>query len=210
MKLHHRVLTLLMATALAFTLTACDPMQTARDMVVSMVRGLGLVAEPVDDEAAELHAEQGGSITFPEGMDTSNHFNTLLQDGTLYIEFDGISVNRLGNTDYFTAAGNSVTITGYGATDESLTSIDSYKVALWELSEDSTRATYVQGSTIYIDFSADETCYSHVVNGLTAGRRYKATISFDSSVAEAVGGVTISGLTNDELVSTETGSANAA
>ena len=102
-------------------------------------------------------------------------------------------------------AGSSVNITAYGSTDESLTSIDSYKIALWELSEDGTRATYVPGSTIYIDFSSDETCHTYEVTGLTAGNRYKATVSFDSVMTSATGGVAITGLTNDALVSTEEG-----
>ena len=205
MKLHHRVLALLTAAALAVTLTACSPVTVAQDMVVAIVQAMGLGSTSTDDGSDELHAPAGGSITFPEGFETVGSFHTLLQDGALYIAFNDISVNKLGNTDYFTVAGSSVNITAYGSTDESLTSIDSYKIALWELSEDGTRATYVPGSTIYIDFSSDETCHTYEVTGLTAGNRYKATVSFDSVMTSATGGVAITGLTNDALVSTEEG-----
>ena len=205
MKLHHRVLALLTAAALAVTLTACSPVTVAQDMVVAIVQAMGLGSTSTDDGSDELHAPAGGSITFPEGFETVGSFHTLLQDGALYIAFNDISVNKLGNTDYFTVAGSSVNITAYGSTDESLTSIDSYKIALWELSEGGTRATYVPGSTIYIDFSSDEACHTYEVTGLTAGNRYKATVSFDSVMTSATGGVAITGLTNDALVSTEEG-----
>lgn len=209
MKLHHRILSLVTAAALALTLTACDPMETAKGLVVDMVHAMGLGTTSTDDEADELHAEAGGSITLPEGFDPTGGFHTLLQNGQLYIAFNDISLYKLGNTDYFTAAGDSVTITAYGSTDETLTSIDSYKIALWELSDDNAHTTYVPNSTIYIDFSSDETCHTHTVTGLTAGKRYKATVTFDSTVAYATGVVCISGLTDDALVDADAGNADA-
>lgn len=200
MKLHHRILPLFLAVVMAFTVTACSPKQMLQDMIVNMVHAMGLGNSSTDDEADELHAEQGGSITFPEGFPTEDRYNTMLSGGTFYISF---SQMRLYNTDYFTVSGDSVTITAYGSTDESLTGIDSYKVALWQLSEDGAHATYVPDSTVYIDFSPDETCYTHTITGLTPGQRYKATISFDSNVAYAAGAVSITGLTDDELVQAE-------
>ena len=200
MKLRHRILPLLLAVVMAFAVTACSPTKMLQDMIVNVVHAMGLGSTSTDDEADELHAEPGGAIAYPEGFSTAGRYNTMLADGTLYINFTQL---RLYNTDYFTAAGDSVTITGYGSTDESLTGISSYKVALWQLAEDGAHAAYVPGSTVYIDFSADDSCYTHTITGLTPGQRYKATISFDSNVTYAAGGVSITGLTDDELVQAE-------
>src|SRR5699024_6437239 len=144
---------------------------------------------------------QGGSITFPEGFSTEDRTNTLLQDGTLYISFNNL---RTYNTDYFTAASDTLTVTSYGSTDATKTSYNSYKVALWELSDDGTKTSYIPGSTVYFTVSSDETCYTYDITGLTAGKKYKATITFDSTAAYVTGGMTITGLTDDALVQTET------
>lgn len=202
MKLHHRVLALVLAVALAFSLTACSPKEVAQNMVLGIVRALGFTtADEEEDEATETMAAQGGSIAFPDGFSTEDRMNTLLQDGTLYISFNDIQVT---NTDYFTAASDTVTVTSYASTDATKTSYTTYKVALWELSDDSKTTSYVPGSTIYFTVSSDQTCYTYDISGLTPGKKYKATISFDSTVAYVTGGMTISGLTDDALVQTET------
>lgn len=202
MKLHHRVLALGMAVVMALALTACSPKEIAQNMVIGMVRALGFTtADGEEDEATETMATQGGSITFPEGFSTEDRTNTLLEDGTLYISFNNL---RTYNTDYFTAASDTLTVTSYGSTDATKTSYNSYKVALWELSDDGTKTSYIPGSTIYFNVSTDETCYTYDITGLTAGKKYKATITFDSTVAYVTGGMTITGLTDDALVQTET------
>src|SRR5699024_11723653 len=67
-------------------------------------------------------------------MDTQSRFPNEVYGDTLYIAFNGIS-NR--STDYFVAAGDSVTITAYGTTESA--TILQFKAALWELSDDQTR-----------------------------------------------------------------------
>lgn len=201
MKLQHRVLALGMAVVMALALTACSPKKVAQDMVVGMVRALGFTtADEGDDEATETMAAEGGSITYPEGFDSTGT-NSLLQGGTLYLSLNDI---QYYNTDYFTTAGDTVTVTSYGSTDASKTGYTSYKVALWELSDDGKTTSYVPGSTIYFTVSSDETCYTYDIGGLTPGKKYKARISFDSTQARITGGMTISGLTDDALVQTET------
>lgn len=200
MKLHHRVLALGMAVVMALALTACSPKKVAQDMVVGMVRALGFTtADEEEDEATETMAVEGGSITYPEGFDTSGT-NALLQNGTLYLSLNDM---QYYSTDFFTPAGDTVTVTSYGSTDASKTGYTSYKVALWELSEDGSTTSYVPGSTVYFTVSSDETCYTYDIGGLTAGKKYKARISFDSTQARITGGMTISGLTDDALVQTE-------
>lgn len=203
MKLYHRVLALILAAGMALTMTACSPKQVAQDLLVNLVHAMGLGSTGSTEDTSRVYASQGGSIAFPEGFDPNGSFHTLLDNGQLYIGFNDISLNKLGNTDYFTAAGDSVTLTGYGSTDTNATSMDSYKVALWELSDDNASTTYVPGSTVYITFSTDETCYTYTITGLTPGKRYKACVTFDSTQAFATGAVVISGLTDDALVSTD-------
>lgn len=199
MKLHHRVLALGMAAVMALALTACSPKKVAQDMVIGMVQALGFTtADEEEDEATETMATEGGSITYPEGFDASGT-NALLQDGTLYLSFKDM---QYYSTDFFTPAGDTVTVTSYGSIDAT-TSYTAYKVALWELSEDGTTTSYVAGSTIYFTISSDETCYTYDIDGLTPGKKYKARVSFDSTVARVTGGMTISGLTDDALVQTE-------
>lgn len=199
MKLHHRVLALGMAAVMALALTACSPKKVAKDMVIGMVQALGFTtADEEEDEATETMATEGGSITYPEGFDASGT-NALLQDGTLYLSFKDM---QYYSTDFFTPAGDTVTVTSYGSIDAT-TSYTAYKVALWELSEDGTTTSYVAGSTVYFTVSSDETCYTYDIGGLTPGKKYKARVSFDSTVARVTGGMTISGLTDDALVQTE-------
>lgn len=198
MKLHHRVLALGMAAVMALALTACSPKKVAQDMVIGMVQALGFTTADEEDEATETMATEGGSITYPEGFDASGT-NALLQDGTLYLSFKDM---QYYSTDFFTPAGDTVTVTSYGSIDAT-TSYTAYKVALWELSEDGTTTSYVAGSTIYFTISSDETCYTYDIGGLTPGKKYKARVSFDSTVARVTGGMTISGLTDDALVQTE-------
>ena len=199
MKLHHRVLALGMAAVMALALTACSPKKVAQDMVIGMVQALGFTtADEEEDEATETMATEGGSITYPEGFDASGT-NALLQDGTLYLSFKDM---QYYSTDFFTPAGDTVTVTSYGSIDAT-TSYTAYKVALWELSEDGTTTSYVAGSTIYFTITSDETCYTYDIGGLTPGKKYKARVSFDSTVARVTGGMTISGLTDDALVQTE-------
>lgn len=200
MKLHHRILSLVLAAGMAFSMTACSPMDMAKGLVVDIVHAMGLGNTDSGESSSETYAQQGGSVSYPEGFDTTSRISTLLQDGQLYISFNDI---QLVNTDYFTAAGDSVTITAFGTTDETKTSIDSYKIALWELQDDGTSTTYVPESTVYITFSNGDTCYTHTISGLTPGKRYKATISFDSVRTFASGGAVISGLTDDALVTIE-------
>ncbi len=99
-------------------------------------------------------------------MDTQSRFPTMVSGDTLYIAFNGIS-NR--STDYFVAASDTVTLTAY-ATTESATILE-FKAALWELSDDQTKTSYLQGSTVY--FPTGGECSTYTVSGLTPGKMYK-------------------------------------
>ena len=109
--------------------------------------------------------------------------------------FNGIA-NR--STEYFVAGGDSMTVTGYATTEASNEKYMYFKIAFWELSDDKTMTSYVPDSTIY--YCADGADYQYNVTGLTAGKQYKITISYDNGNKYYVtGGLKVEGLGSTEL-----------
>ena len=116
-------------------------------------------------------------------------------ENTLYVSFNGIA-NR--STEYFVAGGDSMTVTGYATTEASSEKYMYFKIAFWELSDDKTMTSYVPDSTIY--YCADGADYQYNVTGLTAGKQYKITISYDNGNKYYVtGGLKVEGLGSTEL-----------
>ena len=195
MKLTKRIGVAALALVLALSLTACSPKDMLGNMILGAADLFGLRNESSnDDEAEETVATPGGSISFPEGMDTQSRFPTMVSGDTLYIAFNGIS-NR--STDYFVAASDTVTLTAY-ATTESATILE-FKAALWELSDDQTKTSYLQGSTVY--FPTGGECSTYTVSGLTPGKMYKVTVSYDSVSYYITGGMTVTGVGSEQLTS---------
>ena len=195
MKLTKRIGVAALALVLALSLTACSPKDMLGNMILGVADLFGLRSESSnDDEAEETVATPGGSISFPEGMDTQSRFPTMVSGDTLYIAFNGIS-NR--STDYFVAASDTVTLTAY-ATTESATILE-FKAALWELSDDQTKTSYLQGSTVY--FPTGGECSTYTVSGLTPGKMYKVTVSYDSGMYYVTGGMTVTGVGSEQLTS---------
>ncbi|MGN0984433.1 MAG: hypothetical protein ACI4OI_06290 [Gemmiger sp.] len=177
---------------LALTLTACSPKELLGDMIYNTVKFFGFIEESDDDTATENVAAAGGVITFPEGMDTTARLTTQVAGDTLYVSFKGIQ-NR--NTPYFTPSGDSLTLTAYATTDS--TKLLEFKTAVWELGDDMTTTSFVQGTTVYYPTGGD--CYTQTVTGLTPGKRYKVNISYDSSSFYITGGLMVQGLSGEEL-----------
>lgn len=195
MKLTKRIGVAALALVLALSLTACSPKDMLGNMILGVADLFGLRSESSnDDEAEETVATPGGSISFPEGMDAQSRFSTMVSGDTLYIAFNGIS-NR--STDYFVAASDTVTLTAY-ATTESATILE-FKAALWELSDDQTKTSYLQGSTVY--FPTGGECSTYTVSGLTPGKMYKVTVSYDSVRYYITGGMTVTGVGSEQLTS---------
>ena len=195
MKLTKRIGVAALALVLALSLPACSPKDMLGNMILGVADLFGLRSESSnDDEAEETVATPGGSISFPEGMDTQSRFPTMVSGDTLYIAFNGIS-NR--STDYFVAASDTVTLTAY-ATTESATILE-FKAALWELSDDQTKTSYLQGSTVY--FPTGGECSTYTVSGLTPGKMYKVTVSYDSVSYYITGGMTVTGVGSEQLTS---------
>ena len=195
MKLTKRIGVAALALVLALSLTACSPKDMLGNMILGVADLFGLRSESSnDDEAEETVATPGGSISFPEGMDTQSRFPTMVSGDTLYIAFNGIS-NR--STDYFVAASDTVPLTAY-ATTESATILE-FKAALWELSDDQTKTSYLQGSTVY--FPTGGECSTYTVSGLTPGKMYKVTVSYDSVSYYITGGMTVTGVGSEQLTS---------
>ena len=144
-------------------------------------------------------AAAGGEVSFPEGMDTtSGKLVTQVEGDTLYVAFNGIA-NR--NTEYFVAGSDTITVTGYATTESTNENYQTFKVAVWELSEDKTTTSYVIGSTVY--YTTDGTCYTQTISGLTPGKQYKVNISYDSSIYYVTGGLKIQGLGSETLTTIE-------
>ena len=197
MKLTRKLAALAMAMLLAVSLTACSPKQVAQDMVVHLVHKLGLVEESDEDDTdTTTKAPAGGSVEFPAEMDTTAaRVVTYPVENTLYVSFNGIA-NR--STEYFVAGGDSMTVTGYATTEASNEKYMYFKIAFWELSDDKTMTSYVPDSTIY--YCADGADYQYNVTGLTAGKQYKITISYDNGNKYYVtGGLKVEGLGSTEL-----------
>ena len=70
------------------------------------------------------------------------------------------------SSDYFVAASDSVTITAYATTESP--SINEFKTAIWELSDDQTKTSYVEGTTVYYKTGGD--CYDRDGFGPDAGQ----------------------------------------
>lgn len=192
---------LALALCLALSLSACSPKQALKDAVVKAVTVLGFRDENAgdEDEATQVMATAGGDVTFPEGFDsTSGKLVTQASGDTLYVAFNAIQ-NR--STEYFVAAGDSLTITGYATTESTSENYQTFKVAVWQLSDDKTTTSYVQGSTVY--YTTDGTCYNYTITGLTPGKQYKVNISYDSSKFYVTGGLKIQGLGSEELTTVE-------
>lgn len=192
---------LALALCLALSLSACSPKQALKDAVVKAVTMLGFRDESAfdEEEATKVMATSGGEVTFPEGFDsTSGKLVTQAAGDTLYVAFNGIA-NR--STEYFVAASDSLTVTGYATTESTSENYQTFKVAVWQLSDDKATTSYVQGSTVY--YTTDGTCYTYTITGLTPGKQYKVNISYDSSKFYVTGGLKIQGLGSEELTTIE-------
>ena len=201
MKRSRTWIALALALCLALSLSACSPKETFKTVVVKACTVLGFIDESSgeEEEATQVMATAGGDVTFPEGMDTtSGKLVTQASGNTLYVAFNGIA-NR--STEYFVPASDSITVTGYATTESTNENYQTFKVAVWELSEDKTQTSYVIGSTVY--YTTDGSCYTYTITGLTPGKQYKVNISYDSSVYYITGGLKIEGLGSEELTTIE-------
>lgn len=198
MKLRTRLAALALAVVMALSLTACSPRDLLSDLIIGAVDLLGLRSDTSndEDEAEHFEATPGGSVTFPEGMDTNSRFPNEVHGDTLYIAFNGIQ-NR--SSDYFVAGSDSVTITAYATTESP--SLNEFKTAIWALSDDQTQTSYVEGTTVY--FATGGECQTATVSGLTPGKMYKIYVSYDSYSYYITGGLTVTGIGSEELTSIE-------
>lgn len=198
-----RTLALLTAlVCLCVSLTACSPKEVLKSAILKSTTALGLRQETTDEDEVDnlTYATAGGDVTFPETMDsTASKLVTEVDGDTMYVAFNGIQ-NR--STDYFVAGSDSLTVTGYATTESTNENFQTFKVALWELSDDKTATSYLIGSTTY--YTTDGSCYQYNISGLTSGKRYKIYISYDSTRYYITGGLKVEGLGSEELTTIET------
>ena len=198
-----RTLALLTAlVCLCVSLTACSPKEVLKSAILKSTTALGLRQETTDEDEVDnlTYATAGGDVTFPEAMDsTASKLVTEVDGDTMYVAFNGIQ-NR--STDYFVAGSDSLTVTGYATTESTNENFQTFKVALWELSDDKTATSYLIGSTTY--YTTDGSCYQYNISGLTLGKQYKIYISYDSTRYYITGGLKVEGLGSEELTTIET------
>ena len=198
-----RTLALLTAlVCLCVSLTACSPKEVLKSAILKSTSALGLRQETTDEDEVDnlTYATAGGDVTFPETMDsTASKLVTEVDGDTMYVAFNGIQ-NR--STDYFVAGSDSLTVTGYATTESTNENFQTFKVALWELSDDKTATSYLIGSTTY--YTTDGSCYQYNISGLTPGKQYKIYISYDSTRYYITGGLKVEGLGSEELTTIET------
>ncbi len=130
-------------------------------------------------------AAAGGSISWPEGFDSTARFSELQKDGTLYVAFNNV---QSPNSGYFTPASDTITIVGRATTESE--NRTTWRVMLWQ--EVSGAREYVKGGTLYL--TADGSCYTGTISGLDTGRRYKIGLGYDGGRYNMSGGVTVSGI----------------
>lgn len=184
-----KFLTVGVALALCVSLAGCSSVKTA---VTNLLFG----AEQQESTTVDVYAEPGGSITFPEGFDaTESRLTTTIQDGTLYIGFNGIQIR---NTGYFEVSGSTLTLTSYATTESQ--GLLEYKAGLWMLDENN-NTEYVNGCTLYFTTGGD--CYTGTFTGLDPSRKYKLTISYDSFLYYITGAMKVEGLAGDHLEEVE-------
>lgn len=202
MKRTHTLALLTALVCLCVSLTACSPKEVLKSAILKSTTALGLRHETTDEDEVDnlTYATAGGDVTFPETMDsTASKLVTEVDGDTMYVAFNGIQ-NR--STDYFVAGSDSLTVTGYATTESTNENFQTFKVALWELSEDKTATSYLIGSTTY--YTTDGSCYQYNISGLTSGKRYKIYISYDSTRYYITGGLKVEGLGSEELTTIET------
>lgn len=193
-----------LALALALGLSACsldvDEMRDQlSDIIIEMAVRFGFVGERTDeDEVTRREGTAGGSIVFPEDfVNEGESMVTMLRDGVLYVDFRSIT-NKA--TEYFVATADSVTVTIYATSSNTEAETPpTYKMAVWELTEDATATAYVDDSTVYLPAAGEGNCYTATVSGLTPGRRYKINLSYDSTYYKVTGRMTVSPVSDEEL-----------
>ena len=129
----------------------------------------------------------GSDVPYPDGFDHTARFAATQVDSTLCIAFHSLGIAGR-STDYFTVAGDSITVTAAATTDSER--LFTYKAALWKKTEQG--AEYTDGGTI--QFTCDGELYTATISGLEPGAQYKLTLSYDSGSYTISGGMSVEGL----------------
>lgn len=156
-------------------------------LAVSLFSGCSLIEQETEAEPEQRNdAVPGGSISWPEGFDTSERFTQTQAGGVLYTSFNGIQDRT---SDYFTPASDTVTIVGQATTESEKRK--TFRVTLWK--EGTESREYVAGGTLYLQ--ADGSCYTGTFSNLDPASRYKIGLAYDGGNSfYMTGGVTVSGI----------------
>lgn len=186
MKLMKRLAAGLLVLCLALSLSGCG---RVKEIAKNTLAGLLGADSSEEEQSDRQYATQGGSITLPEGMDSTARFATqpaANEEGLpcWYVVFNGI---RNRDTAYFTAPDGSLRFT-CKATGES-PKLKYVKIAVWQKQEGYTQ--YVPGTTVYVEL--DNETRTFALEGLDPEQQYRLTISYDSSYYNVYGVLRVDG-----------------
>ena len=172
-------------------------------LCAGVLTGCGGSEEEGPSKTNEIVAEQGGSeVPFSEGFDTSRRYTSEVVGDTLCIAFNGIQNDNRYKVPYFTAAGDTITVTSK-ATVESERNL-TYRATLWKQVEGG--AQYVGSSEVpgTIEFTADGQLYTAQFTGLEPGAQYKICMAYDGRGKYYMyGQLAVQGLAGAEAVAAE-------
>ncbi len=181
-------------------------MRRALALLLALTLCAGLLAgckkEEVEQEAhTNVVTAQagGGAVPFAEGFDTSQRFGSQVVGDTLCVAFNGIQNNRRYKMPYFTAAGDTLTVTGT-ATAESERN-KTYRVMLWKRVEGGMEYVGTEGRPGTMELTADGSAYTGQFTGLEPGAQYKIGLSYDGRGKYFISGeLSVQGLAGVEEV----------
>lgn len=153
--LKKRAVCAVLAAAMALSFTACGGSEGGEEA-----------------EAEYTYAEQGGSISLPEGLaapEENGSTNTLLEAGQLSGCFTAVNYTA---TSYFTHSG-SVTVTVSGESSQEGTQWTDAFISLWKQGENSTQ--YIES----VHFTLDGSPYTCTFNGLDTAAQYRVTFTYN-------------------------------
>ena len=144
-------------------------------------------------------AQQGGDpVPFTEEFDTTKRYNTQIVGSTLCIAFNGIQNDTRYKVPYFTAAGDTITVTANATTESERNK--TYRVALWKKVDGGAEYVGNGDHSGTMEFTADGTNYTAQFSGLEPGAEYKVTLAYDGRKYYMSGQLSVQGLAGAEQV----------
>lgn len=161
-----------------FSARRCFALLLALTLCAGLLVGCAKEEGEVEEQTNVVIAQSGGdSVPFTEEFDTSQRFGTQVVGDTLCVAFNGIQNNRRYKVPYFTAASDTLTVTG-AATAESERN-KTYRVTLWKRVDGGMEYVGSDDRPGTIELTADGSAYTAQFTGLEPGAQYKVGLAYD-------------------------------